>query len=107
MSIHFECKGSGPGFGIEYVFAKAGDTIPPHIHDAELAHDVECIRGRIAVCYETEVWVLKPGEIAYIAWERLHWITALEGSSIVFHRFINGRPESYRDLPAGELSGTL
>lgn len=105
--ITYQCKGEGRSFGIEYAFSRAGDTIPPHKHDAELAHSVECRSGRLAVCYEDIVRVVKAPGKTHIAWNQLHWITALEDGTVAFHHFIHGQPESYKLLSASELAGTL
>jgi hypothetical protein len=90
-------------FRCYYDFEECGDTITTHSHPVSRFHDVFVISGSVRVNDK----ILKAGE-RYVPDNALpHEIVALTPFAAIVNRYLNGKPDDYKDIPLEKLSGRI
>lgn len=98
---------SGGLYGIRYTFETLDDGIPWHTHPEAEAHNVVCLRGRVAVYTDTLYRELDAGDIADLDCAQRHEIACLQPGSMILNLYLRGMPAGYDKLPESELHARI
>lgn len=99
MSVYYRYALRARGFGIEHWFVHRGDETPWHRHVKGYGHDVECLKGGIAIVYDiggdVSEHILNAGhEPQRFDCTAMHLLVAFENDTLVFNR-LDVRPDDY------------
>ncbi len=105
--IEFEHYRSAQVFGIRYVFREVGDALPTHEHEADTAHNIIVLQGKVAFVADDQVHELIAGAVFDFDGSRRHTIKSIVAPSVILNLFLNGIPTGYSQLPMSERKGVI
>lgn len=107
MATHIQLIQLGGFDGLLYVFDKRGEGLLMHEHEADTAHDIMVLEGAVQIYGPTyPIAFLTQGDNLNLEWWKPHEVLALADHTVTFHKFINGVPELFKNLPMDRRVGT-
>lgn len=104
---HFSPYSSGQVCGVFYEFENVGDGIPLHQHDADAAHNIVVLRGRVHLYGRGVDQVLETGSVTDFDNALPHEIAALEAGSKILNLYKYGKPAGSDGLPPECFTGNM